>query len=113
MFNNTGYVLLGADTTILSRFPVEEIPTDRSSRLIIFGGDFNVPANDGCLAPLHDRLTDAFSLGGIGWGHTALNDVPLFRIDQIWVSRNLSVKSVRAYRSKNSDHRMVVCRLLD
>lgn len=175
LFVKRGHVLLGADNTILSRFPIEVIPVvgstnwvharvklpsgnfvrvislrlkppvididlhsaacwrahfeDRvlrresiqsirdqiesvpSEEQLIVGGDFNVPAFDGCLSPLRDRLIDAFSVAGRGWGNTVLNDLPLFRIDQIWISNEFHCDSVRAFKSRNSDHRLVVCKL--
>jgi len=175
IFANQGHVLLGADTTILSRFPIEKIPVNNSTNWVhariklpsgtyarvislrlkppvidtdllsaecwrvhfedrvqrrqsiqairdqleevpldeplIVGGDFNVPANDGCLSPLRNRMIDVFSIAGRGWGNTVLNDVPLFRIDQIWTSNGFGCDSVRAFRSENSDHRLVVCNL--
>ncbi len=78
---------------------------------IIVGGDFNVPAKDGCLRALQTRLSDTFSKGGVGWGHTALNSVPLFRVDQIWASSDFNPASVFAKKTKHSDHRMVICYL--
>jgi endonuclease/exonuclease/phosphatase (EEP) superfamily protein YafD len=78
---------------------------------IILGGDFNVPARDGSLRALQTLLSDTFSKGGIGWGHTALNSIPLFRVDQIWTSSDFNPLSVLARKTKHSDHRMVVCYL--
>lgn len=79
--------------------------------LAVVGGDFNAPAGDGATRELEPRLRDAFREGGVGWGNTVLNGSPLQRFDQIWVSTGLHVLSVRAYRTENSDHRLVVCDL--
>ncbi len=90
---------------------VEQINQRPGHIPVILGGDFNVPADDGCLRALKPFLSDTFSQGGIGWGHTALNSVPLFRVDQIWASRDFKPVSVFARKAKHSDHRMVICYL--
>ena len=79
---------------------------------LIAGGDFNVPAGDVSLRELHPVLGDAFYAAGVGWGHSALNDLPVLRVDQIWVGRGALPVSVRSRATRNSDHRMVVCDLL-
>jgi endonuclease/exonuclease/phosphatase (EEP) superfamily protein YafD len=79
---------------------------------IILGGDFNVSANDGCLKDLQFYIKDTFNKAGIGWGHTALNTVPLFRIDQIWANNQFKPFAVYAKKTVNSDHRMVISDLV-
>lgn len=76
---------------------------------LIVGGDFNAPARDGALREMTPRLHDAFAEAGIGWGNTVLNDFPVQRADQIWVSDEFRPFQVFAERTRNSDHRMVVC----
>jgi len=90
---------------------MEQVNSIPSKVPIILGGDFNVPARDGCLRALQTMLSDTFSKGGVGWGHTALNSVPLFRVDQIWASSDFNSASVFAKKTKHSDHRMVICYL--
>jgi len=51
-------------------------------------------------------------LAGIGWGSTGTNHYPLFRVDQIWVSRHFRAESVTAQKTIHSDHRMVLCDLI-
>jgi endonuclease/exonuclease/phosphatase (EEP) superfamily protein YafD len=72
----------------------------------ILGGDFNAPANDG-LYRLLSGFQDTHRSAGRGWGNTALNTLPFFRPDQIWV-RGLSPTAAYAIRTVHSDHRMVV-----
>jgi endonuclease/exonuclease/phosphatase (EEP) superfamily protein YafD len=79
---------------------------------LIVGGDFNAPAGDAIFRLLHPRLRDAFKEGGVGWGNTFMNDLPIIRIDQIWVNDNFRVAAVVARRTKRSDHRMVICDLI-
>lgn len=78
---------------------------------VIIGGDFNAPQGDAVFRLLRPKLHDAFSEGGIGWGDTIINDFPVLRIDQIWVSGTLDSKIVQARSTQNSDHRMVICDL--
>ncbi len=78
---------------------------------VILGGDFNVSANDGCLKTLRTCLRDTFGEGGVGWGHTAINTIPLFRVDQIWANSYLKPICVYSKKTSHSDHRMVICHL--
>jgi vancomycin resistance protein VanJ len=77
----------------------------------IAGGDFNSPAGDAVSALLKPRLKDTFRDGGIGWGNTGINEFPVSRPDQIWVSRDFQTIAAWAVKTRNSDHRMVVCDL--
>jgi endonuclease/exonuclease/phosphatase (EEP) superfamily protein YafD len=78
---------------------------------LVIGGDFNTPARDSVFQLLQPRFREAFQAAGQGWGKTAMNDWPLHRIDQVWVTEPLIPLSVRAEPTKNSDHRAVVCDL--
>ena len=73
----------------------------------IVGGDFNLPGGSGALSPLAG-LADSFSKAGSGWCNTGTSDYPLFRVDQIWLGKNLEPKTAQAYATENSDHRMFV-----
>jgi len=76
---------------------------------LIVGGDFNAPARDGALREMTPRLHDAFADAGRGWGNTVINGFPIQRADQIWVSDEFRPFQVFAEKTRNSDHRMVVC----
>lgn len=91
---------------------VEQLNQVPKNHPIILGGDFNVSANDGCLEGLKSHLKDTFAQRGVGWGHTAINAVPLFRVDQIWADSHFKPFSVFSRKTKHSDHRMVICRLV-
>ena len=92
---------------------VEQIKLIPKTIPIIVGGDFNIPANDAvAFQPFRPYLSDSFREGGIGWGKTALNDIPVVRIDQIWISKHFKVVSSVAKKTINSDHRMVICDVL-
>lgn len=87
----------------------EHLQTVPGSAAWIVGGDCNAPPGDGSLAPLRVCLEETFQHAGRGWGATGTNDLPLFRVDQVWVSRRFQAESVRAQKTAHSDHRMVVC----
>ena len=79
---------------------------------IIVGGDFNVPANDGATRELSPLLHDAYKEGGLGAGNTVMNDMPVHRFDQIWISGHFKSISLVTQMTKNSDHRMVIADLI-
>lgn len=79
--------------------------------LTILAGDFNAPAGDAIYRVLRPRWRDAFAEAGYGWGNTVLNDWPVQRIDQVWISSQLVPIQVRAVQSRASDHRLVVADL--
>lgn len=79
---------------------------------LIVGGDFNAPQGDAIFRLMKPRLHDSFAEGGIGWGNTMLNELPIVRIDQIWVSKHFRAVAVIAIKTLHSDHRMVVCDLV-
>jgi vancomycin resistance protein VanJ len=72
----------------------------------IIGGDFNAPAGDG-IYKLLTGYRDAHKAAGRGWGNTALNTIPLFRPDQIWL-KGITAVSCYALQTDHSDHRMII-----
>lgn len=78
---------------------------------VLLGGDFNAPAGDAIFRLLQPQLHDAFTESGVGWGNTALNDMPVSRIDQLWVSRPFRALSLQTVQTQNSDHRMIAATL--
>lgn len=79
---------------------------------LVVGGDFNAPGGDAALRPLRPRLHDTFNAAGRGWGNTVLNDFPVSRFDQAWVSKHLRAAAVVARKTRHSDHRLIVCDLI-
>lgn len=78
---------------------------------IVIGGDFNAKPWAGATRILSRRLYDTFTKGGFGWPGTGPAHFPLWRVDQIWVSRDFKTISVRSKDCANSDHRVVICDL--
>ena len=71
---------------------------------MIPAGDFN---NRGGLAshcPLQDSLRDVWPLAGSGWGATFMNNWPVARIDQCWISEGISPVAAWVAQSDLSDH---------
>jgi hypothetical protein len=83
---------------------VRQLPTSD----VIVGGDFNCQSGDRALDAMPPHLRDAFYEAGLGWGHSAVNDYPLARIDQLWISPEWRARQVFAVKTIHSDHRMVV-----
>jgi len=84
---------------------VMELP---ESHLIVVAGDFNAPQGDRVFSFLPATLYDTFAMAGKGIGNTILNDMPVLRIDQIWVSRDFVTLQSFSRQTTWSDHRMVV-----
>ncbi|AMV18658.1 endonuclease/exonuclease/phosphatase family protein [Planctomyces sp. SH-PL14] len=87
---------------------LEAAPAD--ARFLICG-DFNAPAGDRGLDALRKVARDSFREAGVGWGNTILNDFPVHRIDQVWVSPHIEARRVWARKSSTSDHRAAIADL--
>jgi Metal-dependent hydrolase len=79
---------------------------------LIVAGDFNAPQGDAVFGELFPGLHGAFDEAGVGWGNTITNELPVLRIDQLWVSSDVVCQRAVAQRTIHSDHRMVVCDLI-
>ncbi|MFT4551388.1 MAG: endonuclease/exonuclease/phosphatase (EEP) superfamily protein YafD [Verrucomicrobiales bacterium] len=78
-------------------------------RQVIFGGDFNAPASDAVYSILRHHFLDSYRAAGSGWGNTFYNRLPLLRIDQLWATPQLEPLNARAFPTRNTDHRLLVC----
>jgi len=94
------------------RAVVQQIAALPRAAPLLLGGDFNAPAGDAIFRLLQPRLRDSFREAGLGWGDTILNDMPLQRIDQVWINDRFRTAAVVARKTQNSDHRLVVCDLV-
>jgi endonuclease/exonuclease/phosphatase family metal-dependent hydrolase len=95
------------------RLQVEAIlsETDKAAVPFALVGDFNARPNAPELAPLFERLRDAWSLAGEGDGFTFPASAPKARIDYILVSPELRVDAVRVPALPGSDHLPLVAEL--
>ena len=75
---------------------------------VIVAGDFNAPADLPSLEPIGSFLTDGWLAAGRGWGPTVPALLPLSRVDQVWVSDGIALRSVGVRRLAGSDHRAVI-----
>ena len=78
------------------------------AQAILLGGDFNIPAQMPSLDPLRGFLQDAWLTAGTGWGATMPEELPLVRIDHLWLSSEIEPIAVRSVRLAGSDHQAVV-----
>ena len=90
---------------------LRQLRRESARRLIVLGGDFNTTPIDLVLNDLRTLAFDTFRAAGQGLGNTGTNQSPLFRVDQIWASRDIDAVSSTAGRSGHSDHRMVISEL--
>jgi len=81
-----------------------------SEPLIVFG-DFNASPDAPELAPVFERLRDAWPRDS-GNGYTYPADVPAKRIDYVLTSRDFRIVGARVPQSDASDHRPVVVDLV-
>ena len=86
-----------------------EIGSTIGNNPTIIGGDFNAPAGNKAYDYMKTRFVDSWTQAGRGWGKSSLNDVPIHRIDQIWLTKDFEAVSVTAKKSERSDHRAVIC----
>jgi endonuclease/exonuclease/phosphatase (EEP) superfamily protein YafD len=80
-------------------------------RSALVAGDFNAPARMPSFRPLRQLLVDAWTQAGVGFGTTATADLPLARIDQCWVTRDVQILSARVQKMPVSDHRLLLVEL--
>ena len=90
---------------------LHQLHRESAKRSVVLGGDFNTTPIDLVLNDLRTLLFDTFRAAGQGLGNTGTNQYPLFRVDQIWASRDIDAVSSVARRSSHSDHRMVISEL--
>jgi endonuclease/exonuclease/phosphatase (EEP) superfamily protein YafD len=88
--------------------PVGQVTIATQNSPTILGGDFNASARDAIFEILKPDLRDGWPIAGRGWGKTIVNNAPVHRIDQIWISPQFTPESVTAQPSNGSDHRMVI-----
>lgn len=85
-----------------------QLRTVSAKHSVILGGDFNTTPIDLTLNELRSHVFDTFREAGRGLGNTGTSQYPLFRVDQIWASRDIKAVSSIARPSSHSDHRMVI-----
>ncbi|MEX0748131.1 MAG: endonuclease/exonuclease/phosphatase family protein [Rhodothermales bacterium] len=98
----------------LRRLQAEEViaRVEQTSGPKVLIGDFNAPPEGPELAPIRERLRDAWDVAGRGDGYTFPADAPDRRIDHVYVTGGIGVVSVDVPETVASDHRPVVAELL-
>ncbi len=91
-------------TEVITRLRLEH----ENSEAIV-AGDFNTRGVSRSLRVLGKAgLYDAWNRSGTGWGATFMTELPMARIDQIWLSEKLRPLKSTVVRGSGSDHRLVV-----
>lgn len=75
---------------------------------VVLTGDFNTPPRGRVYPRLARRYQDAFRAAGWGTGYTYRDDLPVLRIDYVFVDPDLDVARCFVPRVHASDHRPVV-----
>lgn len=77
---------------------------DKLPSPLILGGDFNNPPRQGLGQMLSNRMTDAFSAAGNGFGWTYSSSRPVVRIDHLYSTAEFSPMVAEVGPSFGSDH---------
>jgi len=108
LWNPTCWKIQRGHRQLLTRQLRQIVTALPHSKSLIVAGDFNAPQGDKIFTYLPATLYDTFAASGKGLGNTLLNDIPVLRIDQIWVSPEFVTIQSFARKTGASDHRMVI-----
>jgi vancomycin resistance protein VanJ len=86
--------------------------TLEAKRPALIVGDFNTPPRGRIYHALASRYTDAWSAAGWGTGNSFHRDLPVLRIDHVWMSSHWQARRAWVPESEASDHRPVVTDLV-
>jgi endonuclease/exonuclease/phosphatase family metal-dependent hydrolase len=84
----------------------------RSPYPVIICGDFNDTPVSYTYQSIRDDRTDAFVESGKGFGNTFRGNIPSYRIDYIFHSKEIVSVQYKTHRISLSDHYPVSCRLI-
>ncbi|MBL0058532.1 MAG: endonuclease/exonuclease/phosphatase family protein [Elusimicrobia bacterium] len=87
---------------------LDTIEKDVDTAHSVMGGDFNAPPGDAIFRLIGPGWSDAFEVGGTGWGATMPNNSPFFRIDRIFKSNGIRVVQAKTAKTNFSDHRALI-----
>lgn len=72
---------------------------------LVVMGDFNTPHDAASMRPVRNQLQFAYSLGGRGWPYTWPVPLPVYNIDHMWVSHDITVHDYNLKVARYSDHK--------
>jgi vancomycin resistance protein VanJ len=84
---------------------------ETQSNPVILLGDFNTTPLSALYRELNNHLENAFAHSGFGFGYTFRSDLPVIRIDHIWLSRELTSQKSYVLPLLASDHRPLFAEL--
>ncbi|NLB95797.1 MAG: hypothetical protein GX785_08820 [Armatimonadetes bacterium] len=85
---------------------------ERRPHHLVIAGDFNTPPRGVLYRRITTRFSDAFRMTGLGFGHTFRANMPLLRIDYLFLGEGLSSRRCFVPPERVSDHRAVVADLV-
>jgi vancomycin resistance protein VanJ len=118
------FLVQGLETRLLPEWPIDRwlVETTQNLAPTVILGDFNtVDQSDKYRCLRQAGLTDAFRTAGWGFGATfparadgwrSLPDLPLLRIDYIWVTGDIEVSRAWVGKETGSDHLPVQAELI-
>ncbi|HVF85464.1 MAG TPA: endonuclease/exonuclease/phosphatase family protein [Abditibacteriaceae bacterium] len=98
----------GSSTTRQKQIDVLLAATAKVRTPLVVCGDFNLPPRGTVYRNLSSKLTDSFRVAGWGSGFSFRADMPLMRIDYIWLSDRVRVLDCQVLNVRASDHRPYV-----
>jgi endonuclease/exonuclease/phosphatase family metal-dependent hydrolase len=86
--------------------------TSRVAPPYVVAGDFNNPPRGLIYRALTARFQDAFHAAGWGWGYTFRSDLPVLRIDYIFLGPGVRTSHSFVPQVSTSDHRPLVADII-
>ena len=110
-------LLIETHAARVAQFPaltalLRRVMTENNTATAILAGDFNTHGTSQSLAPLRNLFTDVWSVVGLGWGATMTSNWPVSRIDQCWITKNITPVSARVVSGTPSDHNLLLVDLI-
>ena len=92
----------GMDSRITSQW------ISRADTALVVAGDFNLPTGSRILSDDWGDLDDAYSVQGLGFGHTMFAGIHRVRIDHVLAPKTLVPQAVRVFSGFPSEHQPVM-----
>lgn len=84
---------------------------DETTIPLVIGGDFNTPPLHYFYREMDENLTNTYQVSGKGFGYTFRGDIPVTRIDHIWINDELMAKETKVIKVPGTDHYGVIAKL--
>lgn len=101
----------GSSATRQAQVDILLAATQQTQTPFVVCGDFNTPPRGIVYRTLTSKMTDSFRAVGWGSGFSFRSDLPLMRIDYIWLNDGVRVLDCHVPNVRASDHRPYVADL--